>query len=60
MQQKSVARVQEIPGEDWKVKPLTDSRAIKVLRKIDREIAQGKRKVVSEAEFRAKFKHLFE
>ena len=37
------------------IHPITDKGAIEKLRKIDREIAEGKRKVISEGEFFCKY-----
>ncbi len=37
------------------IHPITDKRAIEKLRKIDKEIADGKRKVISEEEFFCKY-----
>jgi hypothetical protein len=50
--------IEETVHEELNVKPLKDKRAIKVIKNLDQEIKEGKRKVISEQEFESRYGHL--
>ena len=44
--------------EQLNVKPVTDERAIKKLKQLDKEVKEGKRKTISDEEFEKRHKNL--
>jgi len=53
-----VNTIEEEIHEELKVQPLTDKKAIEKIEKLRKEQKEGKRKIISDADFTAKYKHL--
>ncbi|MBS3067727.1 hypothetical protein J4450_03425 [Candidatus Micrarchaeota archaeon] len=50
-----VNNIEEDIHEELNVKPITDKRAIEKLKRLDKEVKEGKRKTFSKEEFLAEF-----
>ncbi|MBI4399819.1 hypothetical protein HY570_03640 [Candidatus Micrarchaeota archaeon] len=53
-----VTRIEEDVHEELNLKPLRDKAAIKVMKKLDKDIREGNRRKITDEEFESKYKHL--